>query len=361
MVSPQTVPADVLGRYHPVTKLPLDQIEELASTTTVERLEAGCCLFREGDTDNEDIFLLRGEVVLSSASEGERVISSASADALRPLVNQQPRQFTAITKTVVVCVRVDRDLLNSMIVWGQFAMPEPEVIMSEEGIFTIDKGSWLKKMVKSPTFKNLPPANIEQLLDKLEPHPVSAGKIIIRQGDQGDYFYMIDSGSALVTRQTEDEEEESIELAELKEGTSFGEAALISDTPRNATVSMMSDGMLLRLSKDDFLTLLRAPHIQWISYEDAQARQLGSYQWLDIRLPSEYAEGHIPGALNIPLQQLHRRARDLDKTIDYICYCDSGSRSSAAQFILKQYGLEGFVLRNGIEGLANGLLQASRH
>ncbi len=354
MGTQQTVAIDTLGRFDPLFNLSPDQIEDLALQTPIERLEAGAYLFREDDTNGQSFYLLNGHVRLSAPGQEDQTVSADTERAVHPLSSGQ--RGTAVAITPVEFIRIDSDLVDSMITWGQLATPEPEVVMTEDGIFTVDKGSWLKKMVKSPTFKNLPPANIEQLLDQLEPIRVPAGEVIIRQGDKGDYFYMIDQGVALVTRQTEDEEEESIELAELNEGSSFGEAALISDKPRNATVSMMSDGVLLRLSKDNFLTLLTEPNVQWISYEDAKSRVGKDSQWLDIRLPSEYGEGHMPGAMHIPVQQLHRRARDLDKNIHYICYCDSGRRSSAASFILKQYGLDAFVLKDGIHSVTGNVL-----
>lgn len=357
MADMDTVTADVLSRLDPVSKLSPDQIEDLATQTRIERHPAGTVLFREGDDDHNLVFLLKGDVQLTANSAEQERVDGASPAASRPLGAGRPRSVAATCASPCEVIRLDADLVEAMITWGQLVTQEPEVVMSGDGIFTVDKGSWLKKMVKSPTFKNLPPANIEQLLDKLEPIKVHAGQVIIRQGDPGDYFYMIDQGNALVTRQAGDEEEESIELAELSEGRAFGEAALISDKPRNATVSMMSDGILLRLSKADFLTLLNEPNVRWIDYDAAQALIPAKAKWLDIRLVNEYAEGHLPGAINIPVQQLHRRSRDLDRHIAYICYCDSGRRSSAASFILKQHGLEAYVLRGGIESLPDGSLE----
>lgn len=359
MADMDTVAADTLRRLDPILNLSPDQIDELASQTRVERHAAGSILFREGDEDHHLVYVLKGDVQLTRDSGNLELVAANSPAALRPLSVSRPRHVTAICANACEVIRLDGDLLEAMITWGQLATQEPEVVMTGDGIFTVDKGSWLKKMVKSPTFKNLPPANIEQLLDKLEPIKVRAGQVIIRQGDPGDYFYMIDQGSALVTRQAGDDEEESIELAELSEGRAFGEAALISDKPRNATVSMMSDGVLLRLSKADFLTLLNEPNVRWIDYQAAQALVPKKAVWLDIRLQSEFASAHLPGALNIPVQQLHRRARDLDRNVAYICYCDSGRRSSAASFILKQHGLEALVLRDGIEALPAGALERS--
>lgn len=347
-----SISAGTLKRFEPVANLANDQIQELADQTPIHAAAPGSTLFRTGDSDGNYFWLVVGEVRLSAEGENDVIIKAGTDDALRPLAHAKPRRHTATAISPVQYIKLEADLIDAMIAWGQLATLEPEVIMSDEGVFMVDKASWLKKMVKSPTFKNLPAANIEQLLDRMEPIKVAAGQIIIRQGDPGDYFYMIDQGSALVTRQTEAEEEESIELAELVEGSSFGEAALISDKPRNATVSMMSDGVLLRLSKEHFLKLLTEPNVQWIEYTEAKKRvTAGKAKWLDVRLPNEFAESHLAGALNIGANQLHRRARELDKAFSYICYCDSGRRSSAASFILKQYGIIGLVLKDGTQSV----------
>ncbi len=351
-----TIPKEKLARFNPVKQLSPDQIDELAEQTEIERLNAGDTLFKIGQSTCEFIYLLKGSVMLRN-NEKTETVDAESERARSPLDSQYPRTVTATAQTPIEFFRLDSELLECLITWGQIAAPEPEVVMTEDGVFTIDKGSWLKKMAKSPTFKTLPPANIEQLLDKLEPIKVQAGEVIIRQGDVGDYFYMIDKGDALVNRQTGEDEDESIELAELTEGKSFGEAALISDKPRNATISMMSDGILLRLSKEDFLTLLNEPNVRWIVFDEAVDLVISKKAaWIDIRLASEYADNHIPLAENIPIQQLHRRARGLNKNIQYICYCDTGRRSSAASFILKQYGIHAYVLKDGLKSVDASLL-----
>lgn len=342
--------ADKLKVLEPIVNLASDQIAELAAQTEILQAADGQTLFSTADDGDNYFWVVDGKVRITPDSEPETVVVAGSDEALRPLAHGRPRRATAVVVGDAQYIKLDADLIDAMVAWGQLATLEPEVIMSEDGVFTVDKSGWLKKMVKSPTFKNLPAANIEQLLDRMDPIRVSAGQLIIRQGDPGDYFYMIEQGTALVTRQAEEGEEESIELAELQEGSSFGEAALISDKPRNATVSMMSDGVLLRLSKEHFLKLLTEPNVRWVEYADAMKRiKSGKAKWLDIRLPNEFAEGHLEGAINVGAAQLHRRARELDKSVAYVCYCDTGRRSSAASFILKQYGLTGFVLKDGMQ------------
>ena len=148
-------------------------------------------------------------------------------------------------------------------------------------------------------------------------------------------------------------------MAELGEGATFGEAALLSDKPRNATVSMMEDGVLLRLSKEDFNKLLRLPILQQINFDDASGKvERGNARWVDVRTPAEYERAHLPGAINISMRDMHRMAHSLDKYMTYICYCDTGNRGAAASFVLKQYGLRAAVLEGGLKKVPPGKMDA---
>ena len=70
-------------------------------------------------------------------------------------------------------------------------------------------------------------------------------------------------------------------LAELKQGRAFGEDALISEAKRNATVTMKTDGRLLRLNKTDFIELLKAPLITQVDMEEAQQKVAEGAVWID--------------------------------------------------------------------------------
>jgi len=351
-----SVDIEQLQHLEPLSSLASEQLEELASHTQVQQLDEGSPIFREGDSERQVVYLLSGTVNLNSSDNGEqRVVSGGTPESRHPLSREIPRRSTAVAATPVEVIRIENDLMETMLAWGQIAYPETEVIMSQDGIMTIDKGSWLKKMLTSATFNKLPPANIEQLLGRLEPIKVNGGEMIIKQGDLGDYFYMINEGIALVSRQL-DEEGDSMELAELKDGDSFGESALISNKPRNATITMMSDGVLLRLSKDNFIKLLQEPTLRWVDLAQARKQIEQGGLWLDVRLPSEFSHAHLKDAINIPMGDLHKKSKDLDHAPIYICYCDSGRRSSAAAFVLSQYGFKACVLKGGIQAVPDGQL-----
>lgn len=345
-----------LARLHPINSLLEEQILELAANTQELALPAGKLLFREGDRDNDLVYLIEGEVELRPATGEPCKVQSGSPQSRQPLTRSSPRDASAVALTPVLYLRIDSDLVDTMLTWAESASTDTEeVIMSGDDIINIDTGALKNKMQHSPNFRRLPAANIDQLLEKMEPVRFSAGEVVIRQGDEGDYFYVIEQGEALVTRMTEDAEhsEGSVEMAHLVEGSTFGEAALISDSPRNATVSMQTDGVLLRLNKENFLKLMQEPAQNWLDYDSAMARIAQGALWIDVRSATDFNHGHLSGAINIPLNETHRRAQELDQDRHYICYCQTGRRSSAAAFILSQYGLDVSVLKGGLPGVGN--------
>src|SRR5690606_13735925 len=136
-----------------------------------------------------------------------------------------------------------------------------------------------------------------------------------------------------VTRETP-LNKEGIKLAELGMGDTFGEEALISEAKRNATVTMLTDGALMRLGKDDFRTLMHEPLLHWVNFAEAQQIIARGGKWLDVRLPSEFQNTHLEDAINIPLYFIRLKLSTLERNVPYVVVCDTGRRSSAAAYIL---------------------------
>jgi rhodanese-related sulfurtransferase len=174
-----------------------------------------------------------------------------------------------------------------------------------------------------------------------------AGDIVIKQGTEGDFFYVVVAGKCIVTRETP-LNKEGIKLAELGPGDSFGEEALIAEAKRNATVTMSTDGTLMRLGKNDFQTLLNEPLLQWVDQQKAREIVASGGKWLDVRLPSEFQNFRIDDAVNIPLYFIRLKINALDKNTQYVVCCDTGRRSSAAAYILSERGFEAYVLKGGL-------------
>ncbi len=69
---------------------------------------------------------------------------------------------------------------------------------------------------------------------------------------------------------------------------------------------------------------------------------------LDVRQPSEFASGHIPGAVLIPLDQLAARMSELPKDREILCVCRSGARSGSATRTLQSAGYQAVNLSGGM-------------
>ncbi len=68
-----------------------------------------------------------------------------------------------------------------------------------------------------------------------------------------------------------------------------------------------------------------------------ELRQRGA-TLVDVRSAAEYASGHAPGTVNIPLQELGRRLAEIPRTAPVVVACASGSRSGMARMLLKKNG-----------------------
>lgn len=104
-----------------------------------------------------------------------------------------------------------------------------------------------------PLFADLTPNTLAEVADKMMVHDVEPGTVVIRQGDPGELFYLIRSGSVDVLI---DDGTQEKKVAELKEGQYFGEAALITDEPRNATIVARERSIFYALGKTDFRNVL---------------------------------------------------------------------------------------------------------
>lgn len=79
---------------------------------------------------------------------------------------------------------------------------------------------------------------------------------------------------------------------------------------------------------------------------------------LDVRTPLEFSEGHYPGAVNIPVDELPLRLREV-KAMNQpiIAYCRSGARSGMAVSLLRQKGIAEAINGGGLEEMMARLKQ----
>lgn len=337
---------NLLKKFSPLDGLKRDNLAALARKVQIRELSPQQLLFKEGDTEKRTIYIVSGSLeLIDDQGKVEEIIEGGSDIARNPVAAIFPRRVTGRARNRVQYISIDSDLLDVMLTWDQTGSYEVSELKGE----TEDTGSddWMTMLLQTKAFHKIPPANIQAIFMRMQQINYKAGDVVLKQGTEGDYFYVLTNGKCLVTRETP-LNKDGIKLAELVVGDTFGEEALISDAKRNATVTMTTDGAIMRLGKEDFKRLLNEPMLDWVSMTEAEEIIKNGGKWLDVRLPSEFENRHLDGAINIPLYFIRLKINTLNENVDYVLCCDTGRRSSAGAYILSERGYKAHVLRDGI-------------
>jgi CRP-like cAMP-binding protein len=335
---------DLLKGFSPLDGLKRDNLAALARKVQLRELSPGQVLFKEGDTEKRTFYVATGILELVDQGKVVGTVEGGTDIARNPIAPVFPRRVSARARDRVQFISIDSDLLDVMLTWDQTGTYE---VSELQGKADVGGDDWMTMLLQTKAFHKIPPANIQAIFMRMQQINYRSGDVILKQGTEGDYFYVLTRGSAIVTRETP-LSKDGIKLAELLVGDTFGEEALISDAKRNATITMTSDGSVMRLGKDDFKNLLNEPMLDWISYDKAQEIIADGGVWLDVRLPSEYENHHLDNAINIPLYFIRLKMSTLDQDTNYVVCCDTGRRSSAGAYILSGRGHKAYVLQGGI-------------
>lgn len=344
-----------LSLLDPLGALSDERRRELANAAQVERAARGSDPLAGRTGAGQTVFLLRGELLLMFEGGGTLVVVGGMGDGRYPVNRRKAAVARSRAISEVEILALDDEVLDILVTFDQVAAggAAADSIMGQavRSDARLGRGVFSLSNLQHGAFARLPAARIEELLARFERVTVKRGDVVIREGEEGDYYYVIESGRCHVERTVGGVR---VALAELKSGDAFGEEALASEARRNATVSMASDGKLLRLGKTDFRQLLGEPLLQRVSYATALERAARGATWLDVRYPSEYRYERLPGALNVPLNEVRNSFPVLDRAREYIVYCQSGRRSSAAAFLLAQRGFRVCVLEGGLWAAGRG-------
>lgn len=333
---------DLFHRLVPLNTLSPHQLQLLRQRLEHRALATGESLFDKAQPSGLSYFLLSGRLAICGP-EGESFVVAGSPESCHPLAaNTRLYSARAVEAATVLCI--DSAQLDQL-VSCHHAKADLLLELATAGELT----DWLEALLENPLFAKVPPVNVRDMLGRLSPIDLPAGYVLLREGEAGECCYFLKSGRAeVVTGHGRDGQV----VAELEVGACFGEEALITDNPRNATVTLIEDGCVLKLAREDFLALLKAPVVDELGLEEASVLVANGAQWLDVRLLEEYEQGHAEQALNMPLHLLRLKTRLLKQGRLYLCYCDCGKRSASAVFLLTQLGFNAYALRDGLDGLS---------
>ena len=345
--------AKLLQKFAPFNELPPTYLKEALKHCELRNYLKGEMFLKRNRKDQCRTFLVEGRVDLISTDFSTETVDSLSEKRMMAL-NPEGVRVSAIAKSPVVeVIQIDADELNRIVAWNdshfeetayadgliEFEHTETAVPVGEVEEITEKRQDWMSSLVQSPLFHKIPLPQVQELFRRFETIEAVAGEMIVQEGEAGDYFYVIASGRAKLFSSVRKSE------LSLEPGTFFGEEALLGDTLRNASIQMVSDGLIKRLSKHDFAALLKSPVLDYIS-EPAVKKLQQPYRLLDVKMPIEFRVYHKPGSLNVPLTRLRTALCDLPKDPVYIIPDDAGGRADIAAHLLCQAGFQAKILRS---------------
>ena len=335
--------AGFLGTCPPFNRLSPAARQSVAEALEQVHFQPGEALIEAGHTGDAYFLLREGKVeIVKKNGDGEVLLAVRGAGAgvgEIALLTRGPRTATVRAIDSVKAYKLSIEAFEQ-IISREAAVAD---YLLEEARSHLQKDF---SSASSPLI-SLSPDRLSAIFARMTPLVVSAGTEVCRQGENGDTFYVIQSGRMEVL--AKELEETPILKAVLGPGMTFGEEALLTGKPRSATVKAIEETLLLCLNKKDFKELLEADLAREISIKEAQQMQKeAGAVFLDVRFHEEAEDGQISGSSLLPLGELRVRYRELDPKICYLVYCRSGRRSKIAAFLLSQRGYKALSIAGGM-------------
>lgn len=297
-------------------------------------------------------YLLKGKLGFKTGMLSKKTISSDDKDSLFDIGRLLPDNIDITAADTGHMLAVKADMMDAALAWTQAseAASETKAPAKAETAMVAEEDSdeeddWMSALLANPLFFNLPPANISRVLSLFEKVEVKKGEEIIRQGDEGNYFYALIKGKAQVVTDNQHDKPDAI----LASGSYFGEDALVSGAPRSASVIMSADGEVGRLDRESFQSLLQDPVVKYVSQEEVGKSLMKRgvrCVLIDVRSREEFAHAPSPNSRNIPCRELRAAIADLDKESSYFISPEGGKRSELAAHLMSQANLKAFVIQN---------------
>ncbi|MBI5847707.1 MAG: cyclic nucleotide-binding domain-containing protein [Nitrospirae bacterium] len=336
-----------LKKYHYFSSLSDSSLDLLAEQVSEVMFPAGSEIIQEGSVGDSFYFVKQGELeVTKKTKTGQEaklsVVRSGQGFGEMALLTCSVRSSSVRSITDVSLYKLSKKAFEDMVLHESAF----KAMLSRKD----EDYSHFSSIKTLQPFQLLDPEKMCAVIEKMEEKDYRAGENIIVQGEKGDIYYIIKAGRVAVLK-TKKGEQESQQIAVLGEGEAFGEEALIRCDPRNATCQALEETTVFTLLKRDFDQIVKPSFLDNIFPEDINVDTcLDEYTIIDARIPPEYAEEHIYGAVNIPVEELRYQCSTFDKSKKYITYCLNDSRGMVAAFLLKNRGFNAQCLRGGISG-----------
>jgi len=338
-----------IERFRPLSDVSPKYHSQLADTLSIKQVNNGDPIIRKSNNPDISHFLIEGSIEIRQSFDHRFSISHDSPQCQFSLESQlEERGSVKATQDCTVLVvntqKLDGFLESSQEMTMTYLDEEHLSLETETMIDDDFNEDWDDVFIRSPLAENLPSMIIHQLFSQIEDTQVNSGECIVKSHSMGDYFYVIKQGIAEV--QTAPKGPFKGITIELTAGNYFGDEALVADTIRNASVTMLTDGVLGRLDVDKFDSLIKQHLVTPVTNDIINNE--GDAQVIDVRLPVEYRNNHREGSENIPISALRHQMKNLRQPLLYIVSPANDSRSVLATYLLRQAGFKAYLWSDAV-------------
>jgi putative peptide zinc metalloprotease protein len=223
------------------------ELDRIAAHLRVERFAAGETVIRQGERGDKFFIIQAGNVTIwqeKSDGEEEFIIKGGSGQYFGEiaLVTNATRNATVRAETPLSLLSLRKQDFDRLV---------RQYVTLDSQMSTNVRYSWLLRGM--PIFDELDSRQLDLLAERLESERFEAGEIVVRVGDPGDKFYIVESGELIVAQEKNGE---MVEISRRSPGEYVGEIALLQTQARTATLIAAEDTNLLSLKAEHFQELV---------------------------------------------------------------------------------------------------------
>ncbi|OUS32517.1 hypothetical protein A9Q99_00130 [Gammaproteobacteria bacterium 45_16_T64] len=337
---------ELFDRFLPLNLIPLALRDEVIKHAMITSFDVCKNIVKHSDRSTLYHYLIDGYAEIRHSFNHRTNISSDGEKSCYPL--EEHIQRGGVVRAVTPCrvMIINRDYVHEIMTHPE--SKEYDVVHLDSDIghqnqMAIDdeyKSDWMTIFYQSQLASNLSANKIQQVLNNLINVNVTCGQTIIECHSAGDCFYIIKEGYAeVITDQSGPFKGDKFTL---EPGDYFGDEALVADTIRNASIVMMTDGIIGKMDPAVFGEVIKNALV--VTPSTDEFIHLPHPVFYDVRLPFEYKQSHLPASINIPLGEIRNHLPTLDRERVYVITHEGGRRSELATYLMRQAGIEAYYM-----------------
>jgi CRP-like cAMP-binding protein len=226
-----------------------NELEAFMDSLQLQHVGAEEVVYREGDNGNFLYLIGMGTIRLETKNtSGKRKVISHLGEGdffgEYAFMSRSRHQEAAIAETDCSLLMISRHTFDGWV------SKYPTIKETVEDFYR--RRILARVLTITPVFEGVPPDARMALASRFHLKTFKQGEEVVKEGESGDSFYLIRSGTVRVSTRGMDAGGQAVELGIMREGEFFGEVALLTSKPRTATVVAASQLELMELSRNDF-------------------------------------------------------------------------------------------------------------